>query len=191
MTNTKTEITIDGQTYDLHAWADGPLPDLSGSNWRDLATDEWSGGGESIYRYTIADGIYLYVYDGPYGPCASIDTADIDSYVADLDHDCDLDEWLAAWDLEPAFMPAADDYVGQCRIWCQPHYYQGTTNAPRPCYLREEHRPDDIRIFADRAAAQAYIDEYYGAPSAYDGVRACNVLGHGQYAADTLTICEA
>lgn len=49
----------------------------------------------------------------------------------------------------------------------------------------------DVLVFDSVDEARKYVGAYYHEPSGYDGVPACNVLVHGQAAADTLTIVEA
>lgn len=117
----------------------------------------------------------------------------------------DIYEWRAQWGVDPQIEPVADDYDGPCRVWHETHYYAGTCNAPIAGWRRKNRHsgyddvvpgnPDEDRtgilVWATRAAAQEYVDNYYNAPSAYDGIPQCNCLSHGQAGPDTLYICEA
>ncbi len=83
-----------------------------------------------------------------------------------------------------AAMPAG--YDGPCRIWREPQYYEGTCNAPAEGWLLDDDgRPREYDSVTEAQAARA---AYYEPSTAYEGVRDCNVLSHGQYAADKLTV---
>lgn len=172
------------------------LPDLADDDYRDLAdlSAEHAGAQLTTYGYHLDVTRTLWIDEEQGYPTNVSVSADrtILEHLADYDTgDCDRDEWLAGWDI--GFTPdaAPDDYDGPCRVWCSPNYYRGTCNAPQPAYVRtREDSCDagDIRDFASRAEAQAYIDDYYSGPSDYDGIPQCNVLSHGQAGADTLII---
>ncbi|MHB8996886.1 MAG: hypothetical protein ACYC63_16680 [Armatimonadota bacterium] len=165
--------------------------------------DEKAGANEcyEIYRWALADGRSLFV-DLAYGGVESAEVADatIRDIVLGWDHDDypETAEWLAAWGFNGLdILPVAEPgYDGPCRVWCEPNYYIGTYGAPDPGFVRIDvdddgychDNYDNIREFETRAEAQAYVDEYYNAPSGYDGIPACNVLSHGQAGADGLTI---
>ena len=192
-------IIIADQTYVVEADSHIPsLPDLSGDDWRDLADDRQSNGLESCYRYALADGLSLYI-DVDQGDITAVQVSaePMLAHMREWWHavacgEVEEAEWLVEWGMGGLAVldVAGEDYNGPCRVWHEPCYYQGTCNAPREHFARED-GTDDIRDFATRAEAQSYVDEYYNAPSKYDGIPACNVLSHGQAGADTLTIVKA
>jgi len=194
--STDRKISVDGREINLTVWVGempAALPDLSGEDWRDSANDSADNDIDSIYRFALADGRWLDVESTQGCPIAAqvLESSEsIASHVREWYHDCDDAEWLSCWGLDPLLDEPADDWDGPCRVWCEPQYHAGTCGAPQPGFIREENS-EAIREFATRAEAQAYIDEYYSAPSAYDGIKACNVLSHGQYAADKLTLVQA
>lgn len=111
-------------------------------------------------------------------------------------------EWMAAWGYNGLAYEAVatPEHEGPCLVYCEPNYYQGHINAPKPHMVHEEDADGQtvydadgpvVREFADYAEAKAYVDAYYDAPSGYDGIRACSVLSHGQSGPDTLTIVNA
>lgn len=185
-------ITIRGEAHELNVWVGSTpetLPDLSGEEYMDSADDAWANAHWDVYRWTLTDGRYLYVF-ATQGEIESVTICDddIEAYLTTCewyDHAECVEEWVASWGVKPTLDEAPADWDGPCRVWHQPHYYAGHANPPVAGYARDD---DAIREFADRAAAEAYVEEYYTAPSCYDGIPACNVLSHGQAGADTLTI---
>lgn len=189
-------ITVGRDQISVDVPAGVTLPDLSGRDWMDDAdeTHQQPNGVESVYEYGLDGGLALYIHTDQGCPVsADIRPAgDIAAYLADCERgDLDAAEWLASWGHNglSALTEADADRTEPCRVWCEPQYYAGTCGAPAPGYVRDE--AGEIREWPTAADAQDYVDEYYNAPSGYDGIRACNVLSHGQAAADELTIVEA
>lgn len=184
-----TMMVIDGQ--ERQVIGDNPTaPDLSGDDWREQCEMIGSDGSDSYY--TVGN-LIIYTYEG------EITTVEVlppgvspdDWIVANFCGDAEIAEYMAGlgFDGLNQLNEATPEYDGPCRIWCTSHYYPGTVNVPRSEFMRDE--DGEIAEYEDYAAAQAVVDEYYNAPSAYDGIPQCNVMSHGQYAADTLTIVEA
>ena len=165
----------------------------AGADWRETADESADNGIDSLYLWRLADRLYLIIYCEQGRPVnANLSDDDLADYVCAYCADgCRESEALASWGLDglAAETEAAEDYDGECAIWCEPHYYEGTCGAPQAGFVRDD-KSLDIRVFPRVAEAQAYVDEYYSAPSGYDGIRECNVLSHGQFGADTLTIVE-
>jgi len=205
METTQT-IKIDGATHELYGddlRAGSSLPDLSKVSVGDLCnsgiiSDYASNDVVTIWQCNIDRGrqfLYICAENGEVvlTTVSSYNFADfVLSYGSDYCDDWDdLPGWLASMGLDPletVLCPAGPDYDGPCRIWCNPNYFASTINAPRADFVRDE---DDPREFVSRAEAQAYVDKYYDEPSGYDGIKACNVLSHGQAGPDLLTIVEA
>jgi len=192
-------IIIADQTYVVEADGYIPsLPDLSGDDWRDQADEALDNGIETCYRYALTDGLNLYI-DVEQGDIVGVQVSaePMLAHMREWWHamacgDAEEAEWLAVLGFSglDVLETADEDYNGPCRVWHEPCYYQGTCNAPPDHFARVE-GTDDIREFVTREAAQSYVDEYYNAPSKYDGIPACNVLSHGQAGADKLTIVKA
>lgn len=132
------------------------------------------------------------------GACDLYDAQDLESGVRQMAEDVAInaDGWImpevfAAYGYDPVragiLTAAPEDYAGECAIWDVPQYYAGTYNAPQPAFWRSDD-PDTVQVYPTRAKAQSAVDDYYNAPSGYDGIRACNVLSHGQAGADVLTV---
>ena len=193
---THTTITIAGQTHTVTNYTNRPMPPLPtlADDWQDQADDSAHNGANSCYQYRLGDGLYLYIdCIGGRIDAVSVEAQDMVDHVLDWEwpEDCDGAQWLAAWHLDPmrVLTPADVDWHGPCRVWRSPNYHSGTSNAPMGDYARDE--AGEILEFAGRHTAQAYVDAYYTAPSPYDGSPACEVLGHGQVAPDTLIVVQA
>jgi len=204
-------VTIDGNDIPVYNSTDAPVrladlpaciiaPEYDGQCYS-MADDCWSDGLYSLYQYRLADGRYLYLDQDEIPMCLTISTDTPLSHLQDWDcGDADPDEWLSEWGFAASdiLVAVADDYDGPCRVWHDPCYYSGHNNAPAGTWATddsvsppEDRYPDGdslIHVFASRAEAEAYVDRYKHEPSGYDGILACNVLSHGQYASDTLTI---
>jgi hypothetical protein len=206
---TTTEITINGQAYEIANYTGRVPTSLPAIDW-----DDWRGEGctemadntvDACYRYDLGDGLSLYI-DQAQGDIIAIAISEVTL----LEHICDWwgnitddtyeqAEWLASWGYDglAVLTKAKLDDEGPFRIWIEPQYYPGTYNAPQAGFA---HRwatdsqvvsvDDDLGIaeFATYAEAQAYVDAYYSEPSRYDGIPQCNVLSHGQAGPDRLTI---
>jgi len=207
ITKTKT-IKIDGRVYELYGddlRAGSSLPDLSKVSVGDLynsgiISDYASNDVVTIWQCDIGAGQYLYICaEGGEIKFTTINSFILSDFVYDYGQDyCkdldDLPAWLASMGLDPfdtVLRPANPDYDGPCRIWCQPNYSASAINAPREDFVRDGDKPEAnmvgfaIREFTSYAKAQAYVDDYYNAPSEYDE------LDHGQIGSDFLTIVEA
>ena len=163
-------------------WARGPDEEASAGSYKSL-------------RWDLGEGRSLYVdYDQGVPDCAAINAVGMAEHLQDWDWADDaasLGEWMAQWGYEGLAYEqvAGEDYEGPCRVWREPNYYQGTYDAPQAGYARDDE--GDVLEFDTRAEAQAYCDDYFGAPSEYEGIPACNVLAHGQAGADALTVVNA
>jgi len=180
-----------------------PTDDLAGEIYGlgESCTDQWTNGMYDVYRWTLTDNdhpVYLYV-DTEQGDVTSAELSRerIADHLANWEYEGELAEWLAQWDINGLsalhVIEEDDEYDGPCRVWHQSHYHDGYGTPSPAGFARQddEFGEGDILEFASRAEAQAYVDEYYNEPSGYDGVAACNVLSHNQYACDTLTIVQA
>ncbi len=185
----------DLKVYSERSFASTPLPEL-GEDWPYEADDHASNDRDDIYIWhlagdaqlevTVMEGVPDWAEVGP-----RRDIADI-LREWDIPDDCaSLGEWLSRWGLDglQAETPVEEGYEGPCAVWCEPNYYEGTYGAPTAGRARDDH--GDPLEFPSYAEAAAYVANYYNEPSPYDGIRACDVLAHGQYAADTLTIVAA
>lgn len=150
---------------------------------------------DHCYEYRVDDKRSVYVYVGP-GSIYDVEIAQpgLENYIhetMDLYDGEDNAQHMQHWGYDGLdYLDKAEPgFDGPCRVWRKPNYYQGTCGAPQPDYARDEQYI--IREFDGYAAAAAYVNEYYSAPSGYDGIPECNVLAHGQAGADTLTIVEA
>jgi len=204
MTTTISKVTIlvDGDPCQVAFYNGDPtdvmLPDLDDTLWRENATDCYSNGQSDIYRYDLGNDLALSI-DVDCGEIMSLEvsTTSIEDLLAQWDHPGRLSEWLSEWDLDGLMAEQVVDetYDGECLVWRAPQYYHGTYGAPKPGIDRVEDADgqdtNGLLVFADYAAARAYVDDYYNAPSYYDGIPACNVLSHGQAGPDTLTIIAA
>lgn len=153
----------------------------------DAAVEDYSRGDEAIV--VLEHGSERIMLDNTSGEWQA--TRNIGSvYNAISEWDCDdLDECAAEWGIAPEIEAADESHEGRCKIWVEPQYYAGTINPPTAHYLRDGDEWDSpIRIFDTYADAEAWVDAYNSEPSAYDGIRECNVLSYGQAAADQLTI---
>lgn len=192
-TATKQTINVGSQSAILYDdLTDLDLPDLSSIEDRaelieDFAAEWWGDGMYDVYRLSVGKNRWLYLfYDDGCLVSATIEDSGIEEFLRSCEWgDADVDEILAGFGLCDV-QEASDDYTGPCRVWCQPNYYPGTYGAPQAGWVRDE--DGHILEFASREDAEKYVDDYYTAPSGYDGIRACNVLSHGQAGADTLTI---
>lgn len=155
----------------------------------------------AVYRWSLPDGRSLFI-DWAHGGVVSggVDDGDIRGRLRGWNHDDvpEEAEWMAAWGYGGlAYLEKADEaFEGPCRVWCEPNYYVGTYAAPLPHFVRADEADEgcfdeSIREFSTYAEASEYVDEYYNAPSAYDGIAACSVLAHGQAGPDSLTIVKA
>jgi hypothetical protein len=198
---TQQTIDVDDYILDLSVYSDLPagmaLPDLSGENWRDTATESHDNEVLAIHSWKIGE-LWLHIYtDQGYPKSAEIGTQNHMEFLAEIcdniagDVDQDRAEIMAGFAIDfPTFLTeAAADFAGECRVWHMPNYYSGHNNPPLPSFARDE--DDLILTFGNRAAAEQYVSDYYSEPSCYDGIPACNVLSHGQAGADTLKIVEA
>ena len=162
-------------------------------NWYGTADECADNGMDSLYLWRVADRCNLVIWCEQGHPVdASLGKKDLPQYVRTYLASDGLreSEALASYGFDglAAETIAAEDYEGECAIWCEPTYYPGTCNAPQAGFVRESE--DKVCVFATRAEAKAYVDKYYTAPSAYNGILECNVLEHGQAGADALTIVE-
>lgn len=203
---TTTATTIQVGRYQVNTYDDlagVALPDLSddaGTDWMDQAADSATNHtSDGVYIYPIDDASQLEVWVEQSVPYLAqverfLRTAEeAISYgwaPGDEGHDS-LGEYMTAYGFDGLVYEtkAAEDYEGACMIWSHPHYYAGTCNAPQPGRVRDDN--GNVKVFDTYSEARAYVDEYETAPSEYDGILACNVLSHGQYGSDTLTIIEA
>jgi hypothetical protein len=210
-----TKIMIDGDVVDVDDDVVTAILELSLDIAEDLDAadpepDEQakdSSDQYAIYRWGLADGRSLFV-DSAHGGVVSagVDGGSIADRLLDWDHDDvpETAEWMAAWGYSGlAYLEEAKEgYDAPCRVWCEPNYYPGTYGAPDPHFIRTyaNRRDDDvqfvpydedIREFVTYAEAEAYVDEYYDAPSGYDGIATCCVLSHGQAGPNSLTIVKA
>ncbi len=198
-------IEIDGEAFAIEqGYAGQTLPDLSEWYWRDSANHNYTDGMDSIIGFDLKDGETLWIDCIQGSPnSVRISTEGIlsllqDWYSNQAYDDIEYAEFLAGWGIDPlealALALADESWDGPCRIWCVPCYYPGTFNAPLPAFYRkhdEDGRTSEIVEFETYADAKAAYDEYYNAPSAYDGIPACNVLSHGQAGSDTLVIVRS
>ena len=93
----------------------------------------------------------------------------------------DFNEMLAAFGLDPELDEASIDYDGECKVWIEYCYYQGTNNAPVDGWITSTVDAEP-RIFVSYDAAQTWINQeekgtYY--------------LSHGEAGRPTYTICKA
>jgi len=211
-------ITIDGNEISIYNDTDKPVavedipsvitsPDYDGQIY-DASDECWSNGPDGLYLYRMDDGRNLYVDVVQVIDCITItDDSPIGhlrDWYANISDDDDEDEWLSEWDLaaDDHLVAVPDDYDGPCRVWHAPCYYSTHNNRPTGYWARDDDvtPPDNeyvdpklspIHVFVNRADAQDYINDYYTAPSGYDGIPACNVLSHGQAGSDTLIIVAA
>lgn len=190
------QTVIADKTIELDVDEGGPtdhLPVLTGDDTQP-PDDQWTNGSDTVSVWHLGDGWYLYAdyCDGQLS-AARITRDDIAHHLtlwAWEDQGVDLAEWLTMWSLDG--LQVCDKTAGPgdtCRIWCEPCYYEGTCDAPTAGYVRDQDNEEIWEGSYDQA--QAWIDEYYDAPSSYDGILACNVLSHGQAGPDTLTIVRA
>lgn len=184
-----TMMVIDGQ--DIQVYGDNPTaPDLSGDDWREQCEMIGSDGSDSYY--TVGN-LIIYTSDGEIITVEVLPPSESpeDWIATNYGGDAETAEYMAELGLDGLHQltVATPDYDGPCRIWVEPHYYPGTCNAPQPGFVRDDN--DEIIEYEDYATAKAAVKEYYNAPSVYEGIPQCNVMSHGQYAADTLTIVEA
>ena len=201
--NETTQQTIDvgGRMVNLSVDSDLPaglaLPDLSDEMWRYRATETHDNDVDGIHSWKIGK-LWLHIYtDQGYPESAEISDQDHMAYLAEICDDMaqwvdqDRSEVMAGFDIDfPTFLTeAAAEFDGECRVWHMPNYYSGHYNRPMPAFARDDN--DQIITFANRAAAEQYVSDYYSEPSCYDGIPACNVLSHGQAASDDLKIVEA
>jgi hypothetical protein len=172
------------------------LTELRPYDYASRASAHATNGSDSVYRFDLPDGRFVFL-DCPQGTPETVFVApvgedSIEVYVREFCYQdyVALSEYMVEWGFDGLDYEdeAGPDYAGRCRIWSEPHYYAGTCGAPSPGYAKD----DDGRVlqFQTYAKAKAYVDNYYNAENAYDGVKDCNVLAHGQSAADTLTIIK-
>lgn len=164
--------------------------------WAEGADESRSNGAQTVYRFALPGAgstVNLYIDTDQGIPTdASIESCDMPDHIEYLHSVCDSDlelaEWMQSWGYDGLdyATPALPDDPGECAIWRERHYYAGTINAPMSGYDRDD--DGELIIYADYAAAKEAVDAYYGEPSGYNGIARCNVLSHGQAAADTLTI---
>lgn len=195
-------ITVDGHLLDVDDDVVAAIAELG----LDIAEDvddgvsppderaQYLSNSYGVYRWGLADGRSLFIDLVEGGVTyAGVDEGDIADHLLNWDHYSvpETAEWMAGWGyLGLGYEQVADEgYDGPCRVWREPDCYEGTYTAPNPGYARDD--KDEILEFASREEAEAYVDEYYDAPSQYDGVAACRVLSHGQAGPDQLTIVKA
>lgn len=179
------------------------LDDYVDDAWAN-ATESADNGYESAHRIQLPDGHNIYIdvtnagiENVVLGGTALVADTTLEEYVAtwDLPTGTDMHRatFMAAWGYDGlGYLQAAPaDYDGPCWIWRQPNYYEGTINAPQPGLLTDDDPYGTPREFSTRADAQAWVDQYHNAPSAYDGIKQCHVLSHGQAGPDVLTIVQA
>jgi len=208
---TEQTITINGEEYEIANYTDATpaLPDIDWAEWcGEGCTEVADNGIDACYRYDLGNGLSLYI-DREQGAITAISISR-DTMIEHMqewwsnitDGSDEQAEWLAAWGLNAlsTLVIAKPGDEGPFRVWCEPQYFPGTCNAPLPRYAHkwatdaECVTPDDdlgIAEFDTYEQAQAYIDEYYSAPSRYDGIPACNVMSHGQAGPDRLSIVRA
>lgn len=195
-------ITIDGRYVPLYGEHDPiALPDLNGDLWRESAVESYEAGTFAVHVYTL-DSLSRLFIDSDQGvpDCATVSDYGITEHLSNWSwNDFDfphIAEWYSAWGLDGLahLVAAPADYDGPCAVWRDPSYYAGTINAPGARLDRETDRDgspiNEVLTFPTRTKAEAYVAAYYGEPSEYAGIRACNVLSHGQAGADTLTIVK-
>jgi len=182
----------------LRLYGNGPAHNLSQLNtrdWRDLCDCVADDNMVSyfLFRATAKTACIIYCYQGtPLSIDWLADGETPEQYIADsYNGDGELAEYLSGLGFNGKHVldVVVASHDGPCRVWCEPQYLHGTYNAPVDGFARDD--GDAIIEFASGKDAQAYIDDYYNEPSAYDGVRECNVLCHGQAGADILTIVAA
>ncbi len=193
-TENQTSINYRGHEVSLSIEVAGivALPDLSDRDSFLTADESHENGCYGVKQWNLSETVRLYVdTDDGYPVAATVTTDDIDDYVMRWDHDGEPAEWLAGWgfDALARLVEAAEGYNGDCRIWCEPCYYHGASGALKPGFVRDDQ--GEIMEFGSYAEADQYVQDYYGAPSSYNGILACNVLSHGQAGADDLTIVTA
>lgn len=191
-TTKKMELNIGGTILTIYHKTLPDLPDLSDRyNYWEKSDEEASNGMDSLYIYNLADGLQLEVYTEQGHPtfASVVPRRPIWMALAECYYETDLTTWLAEWGIDPGLTPADpkstyDNY----RIWVTPNYYSGTCGAPISGWLLDDDgNPIDYPSYQ---AAQDAVDEYYNAPSCYDGIPACNVLSHGQAGSDDMMIVE-
>jgi len=180
---------------------------LAEYDWWDAAEEEYSNDIQALRRYPLSGGESLLIWsDQGYPEGVEITDKPMLEHLAeyatcaDREQPAEPAEVMAEFDVpfadNPFLQEASKDWPGECRVWHIPHYYAGTWNAPGEAFAQvadddpEQGTDARIREFDTFADAQAYCDRYYSEPSGYDGIPACNVLSHGQAAADTLKIVE-
>lgn len=192
-------ITIDGYEVDCDDdVVDAVLAhsiDLESECWDEHADEEASNGTFRVLRWGLQERSLYIDLDQGVPDSAAVEECTMEQHITQWPWGemgyASLSEWMAAWECDGLSYeePAPDDYDGPCYVWHAPNYYQGTFDAPLAGYARDSN--GEVIEFETRAKAQAYVDEYYSAPSQYEGIPACNVLTHGQAGPDELTIVKA
>ena len=200
----ETSIMIDGHKALIYGHEGEALPDLNHRGWRYEADKCEASYNSAWYAYHLDDGKQLeisvaegYPEDAGIEPIRSGLEA-LKQWWWDQTPPCDLEEWLVEWGYtDPVtagiVKKATPDYDGVCRIWREPQYQSSCYDPPLAGYVRHEdpsgEKTDEIWE-GTYAEAEAYVNDYYDAPSGYDGIKACNVLAHGQISADRLMIIK-
>ena len=194
METTKTTIEIGNKTLEVYgATPEMILPEIEDDMILDNADETASNGIDDFAVYYLDDDTHqleIYFEQG-YASYATIEIRrPIVDVILDCEYDIDRPEWLSAWGQDPDLTETDENSTAlNFRIWDTPNYYQSNINSPQPGWWRDEETNEPME-FDSYAGAKEVVDEYYGAPSAYDGIPQCNVLSHGQAGADTLTIVE-
>lgn len=148
-----------------------------------LSTDEaesWgedAGEGETLHRWTLPDGRWIYMFSRDEAPWLDTDNAAevVRRHAEDeglLGGTYRVSEWMASWGFDgldyETEVEDGDGYEGDCMIWSQPNCYESRLEIGRVLRVRdvvtvEDAEGDLIPVHDDRhwvgtrAEAEAYI----------------------------------
>ena len=143
-----------------------------------------SNGSEDVYFFISSCGVY-YHQQNDHFTLYDHQPVSWQQYLKAWDYDDygDFVSLLASFRLSAKdYLDEADEnYIGECKVWTEYFYYDGTLSAPYDRWALDEETHEPL-FFSNYQAAQAWVEEQEGGTY---------YLSHGEYDPPIYTICKA